>query len=222
MKKQLVFKKNVTLIERTHFILLILIRVSLIVAIVSSIYNFSWAVLFVSVFTFVLTFLPYFYERKYKIDIPIELELITVIFIYASLFLGEIRNYYTFFWWWDVVLHAGAAVALGFIGFMILFVLHRGDKIRASPRAIAVFSFFFAVGIGALWEIFEFFVDSSFGLNMQRSGLRDTMWDLIIDSVGALVVSLCGYFYLKRGEFLIVDKIIKRFVMDNPELFEKR
>ena len=168
MKKGFVFRKNAEMIERIHFALLTFIRITLIIAIVSAAYNLEWVVLFVSSLTFVLTFVPYAYEWKYKIDIPIELEIVTVLFIYASLFLGEIRNYYTAFWWWDVVLHAGAAVAIAFVGFMILFVLQKGGKFIASPRATALFSFFFALGIGALWEIFEFSMDGFLGLKMQK------------------------------------------------------
>lgn len=62
----------------------------------------------------------------------------------------------------------------------------------------------FALGVGALWEIFEFTMDSLFGMNMQKpmlgdpSGLTDTMWDLIVDATGALVISVLGWRYLKN------------------------
>ena len=76
--------------------------------------------------------------------------------------------------------------------------------------------------MGGIWEIFEFGMDSFFGLNMQKSGLVDTMWDLVVDTIGALVISLLGYFYLKRGDSLIFDRVIHRFVKRNPQLFKKR
>ena len=38
---------------------------------------------------------------------------------------------------------------------------------------------------------------------MQKSGLLDTMSDLIIDAAGAFVASMTGYFYLKAGDFFI-------------------
>lgn len=49
---------------------------------------------------------------------------------------------------------------------------------------------------------FEFTTDQVFGTNMQKpmfsdySGLTDTMWDLIIDTTGALIASISGYLYL--------------------------
>ena len=39
-------------------------------------------------------------------------------------------------------------------------------------------------------------MDILFGLSMQKSGVIDTMGDLIVDAIGAGA----GYWYLKRGE----------------------
>ncbi len=207
--------------EKINYILLSVIRLTLVIAILSAVYNFEWLTFFVAVLAFVFTYAPKWFEMKYNIDLPIELEIIAVLFIYASLFLGEIRGYYTRFWWWDAILHGTAAVALGFIGFIILYVLYKSHKIRAGATTIAVFSFFFSLGIGALWEIFEFAMDGFFGLNMQKSGLVDTMWDLITDAVGALIASLAGYFYIKNKKMFFVDRIIEKFSKDNPQLFTK-
>jgi hypothetical protein len=216
-RNQIVSK--VDFIERIHFIILIIIRVFLAIAIFSALYTQRWTVFFVSIVTFLLTYLPHLFEKKYDIDIPAEFEIVTILFIFATLFLGEVRGFYTRFWWWDVILHTGSAIAFGFIGFTILYILYRGDKIKASPIIIAIFSFFFALGIGSIWEIFEFSMDQVFDLNMQKNGLMDTMWDLIVDSLGALFASICGYLYMKKREVFIFDKMIKKFVDNNPSLF---
>jgi uncharacterized membrane protein YjdF len=97
-----------------------------------------------------------------------------------------------------------------------------------KPGFVAFFAFLFAVGIGALWEIFEFSMDKTFGTNMQKpmlgdpSGLTDTMWDLIVASVGALVISVFGYVYLKTGnKGSFIERWISAFVKLNPRLFKK-
>jgi len=81
------------------------------------------------------------------------------------------------------------------------------------------FFFFFAVAIGAVWEIFEFSRDQIFGFIMQKSGLIDTMWDLIVDSAGALIASISGYFYIKKREIFLFGKVFKRFESENPDFF---
>ena len=84
---------------------------------------------------------------------------------------------------------------------------------------------FRAVAVGALWEIFEFAVDRLFGTTMQKpmlgdaSGLTDTMWDLIVDTLGALVISVFGWWHMKRNQRSFVDVWIDRFIERNPRLF---
>ncbi len=207
--------------ERINIALITIIRATLLIAIVASVVNQNWLIVFVGVITFLLSFLPFVFEKSFRIDLPIEFELIIVIFIYASIFLGEAHGYYTLFWGWDLILHAGSALALGFVGFIMLYIMDKTSRIKAKPITIAMFSFCFALAIGALWEIFEFAMDQFFGLNMQKSGLLDTMGDLIISAVGALIASAVGFIYLKTGSAGLFSKIIIRFEKDNRHLFKK-
>jgi hypothetical protein len=208
--------------EKIHYWLTAAIQFTLVVAIVSSIYTQSWFALAMSVLTLALTFVPKMFEDKYDIRLPVEFEIVTVLFIYASIFLGEVQGYYTVYTWWDALLHGTSAIALGFVGFGILFILDRSSKIQASPSTLAVFTFAFAVAIGAVWEIFEFAVDQIFATNMQKSGLVDTMWDLIVDSIGALIAAVSGYFYLKKEKTFVVSGMLERFIKQNPRLFSKK
>src|SRR5690554_1499576 len=52
-----------------------------------------------------LTLVPSLVGRRFGVYIPPEFELLAILFIFASLFLGEVRGYYTRFWWWDALLH---------------------------------------------------------------------------------------------------------------------
>lgn len=215
-----VLKKGVG--EKIHFILINLVRLSLIASFFIGIYNFNWLPVFVSFLTLLLTFLPYLFEKKYKIELPIEFEILAVLFIYASIFLGEVHGFYTRFFWWDAILHLGSAVAFGFIGFTILYIMDRVTKVRANPSVLVFFAFCFAMALGGLWEIFEFAMDQTLGLNMQKSGLVDTMWDLITDAVGALFASVSGYLYLKGKENFLFNRLIKKFEEENRRLFRNK
>jgi hypothetical protein len=75
--------------------------------------------------------------------------------------------------------------------------------------------------IGVLWEVFEFGMDELFGLNMQKSGLADTMYDLIVDIFGAFLGAAGGFFYLKGRWFGGLAKLIHQFVETNQELFDE-
>lgn len=72
-------------------------------------------------------------------------------------------------------------------------------------------------------------MDSLLGMNMQKpmfgdhSGLTDTMWDLIVDAIGALVISVLGYGYLKTtDDSSFLERMIHRFIHSNPRLFKRR
>ncbi|MEX0916905.1 MAG: hypothetical protein WDZ90_00030 [Candidatus Paceibacterota bacterium] len=162
-----------------------------------ALYERSWLTAFITFLALGIVFSPYILGRNMQVHVPLEFELLLNIFIYSSIFLGEVRGFYTKFLWWDIVLHVGSGIALGFLGFLLLFSLYQSGRLDMKPSLIAFFSFCFALALGALWEIFEFMMDSLFGFNMQKGGLVDTMWDLIVDALGAFVVALSGYFYLR-------------------------
>ena len=209
---------------RVHKILTMVLQVMLVVGAIFAFFQERYLAGTATIGIIVITFLPVILGRRFQVNIPAEFELLAVIFIYASLFLGEIQGYYVRYWWWDTILHTGSGFLLGIIGFLLVFVLNekREIQLHMKPGFIALFAFMFAMGLGALWEIFEFAMDQIFGMNMQKSGLVDTMWDLIVDAVGALCICILGYGYLKKaGSQSFLIKWINAFIEKNPRLFQK-
>jgi len=171
-----------------------------------------------------ITFLPMILGQRFHVRIPHEFETLAVAFVYLSLFLGEVQGYYVRFWWWDIVLHTGSGFLLGVLGFLLVYVLNEKEDIELNlePKFIAFFAFLFAMGMGAIWEIFEFAMDQLFGMNMQKNGLVDTMWDLIVDGIGALIISILGWGFLKNSERdSFLEKWIDSFIEKNPRLFRR-
>jgi hypothetical protein len=191
-KESVLSKKNIYKLISSIIIL------TLTLAIIDSIIQKNWIVLFTSILTLILVLIPIFFHKKYPIKLSKGFEIIIVIFIYASIFLGEVKGFYEYFWWWDLVLHATSAIVFAFIGFTILFLMYSKQNIQAKPVILAIFAFTFAIAIGTIWEIFEFTMDQLFNLHMQKSGLIDTMIDLIVDVIGALFSSIITFFYFKK------------------------
>lgn len=194
----------------------------LLVGLVLSVLQGQW-VTAISVTGIVLvTLAPVVLGRRFRVFIPPEFEVLAIVFVFASLFLGEIRDYYTRFWWWDAVLHTASGFLLGILGFLLVHVLNEKEEIELHmrPAFVAFFAFMFAVGMGAIWEIFEFGMDQIFGMNMQKTGLVDTMWDLIVDTVGAAVIAVMGYGYLTTaGNESFLEQWIGGFIESNPRMF---
>jgi hypothetical protein len=167
--------------------------------------------------------LPGILEKKLQIEIPSSMIVLFVIFLYCAIFLGEVGNFYYNIKNWDTILHCFSGAMLGALGFSFITLLNKSERVpmNLSPIFVALFSFCFGVTLGVVWEIYEFTFDGLLGLNMQkfalqngtllfgRAALADTMKDLIVDGIGALVISAIGYISLryKKGW---VDKLLIR------------
>lgn len=155
--------------------------------------------------------LPSIISKKLKLQIPSNMYIIFMIFLYCAIFLGEVRNFYYNVPHWDTILHTFSGVMLGALGFSFISLLNNQKRIefKLTPLFISIFAFCFAVTLGALWEIYEFSFDGILGLNMQkfaledgtlligREALSDTMKDIIVDCIGAAVISFIGFISLK-------------------------
>lgn len=157
-------------------------------------------------------FLPDLVNRTLAIRIPTGMQIAYLGFLYAAIYLGEVRNFYFRIPHWDAVLHFFSGAMLGALGFHLVRLLNDSERprISLSPGFVAFFAFCFALASGAVWEIYEFTIDGLFGTNMQkfmtdtgellngRHALTDTMQDLIVDAVAALTVTVIGYLSLRR------------------------
>ncbi len=189
-------------------------------ATVSAVATQHWSNVFVIVTAFFLTLLPAIYSERFRIHLPLSFLAAISLFVFATLFLGEIFDFYNRFWWWDVLLHGASAVGFGIIGFLFVFYLFQGDKYAAPPWALALIAFCFAVSIGAVWEVFEFLMDQVFGMNMQKSGLGDTMGDIVVDVVGASFGAVSGFLWIK-GQTSGLAGMIDEFIALNKAGYRK-
>lgn len=198
-----------------------IIWVILLGALLLSIVTLQWSLTFFAAQTLVFSLAPAIFSERFNVKLPIFFFTFVVVFLFATTFLGEQFDFYERFWWWDLVLHGSSAVGFGLIGVIYVLMLFQGDRYAAPPLALAVIAFCFAITIGVGWEIYEFGMDLLFGLNMQKSGLIDTMTDMIINAVGASVGAAAGYRYLTGRSFGGLSGLIDEFVRQNRRYFRK-
>lgn len=210
-----------------YLALTLLLQAILGVGLVLFIWRGNWENVFLTVFVIVLTLVPAFLRREYRIYIPPEFQLIAAAFVFLSLFLGSATDFYYKLWWWDIVLHTSSGFLLGIVGYLALFVLNGSDKLPKGIRPIFVCTFgvMFAVSLGVVWEIIEFAIDEFFpSVNMQsrETGVVDTMEDLIVDLIGAIIVAVGGWIYYKTGRHSFLADGVNAFLARNKRLFAKR
>lgn len=163
----------------------------------------------------VVMFLPSIVQKRWNLAIPNYMYILFFIFLYCAVYLGEVRNFYYLVPHWDTILHTFSGVMLGALGFTLVEIFNSAERvpINLSPFFVAFFAFCFALAAGAVWEIYEFSLDGLMGMNMQKYALADgtlrigrdavcdTMKDIIVDALGALIMSVVGYIMLKRGKW---------------------
>jgi VanZ family protein len=188
-----------------------------------SLYSKNFEFIVCAIITFALSFGPSVFEARQRIAIPDILEIVIVLFIYAGIYLSSRFNLYYTYSWWDDLLHTLSGVIIGFIGFMVIYKINYKYSMDISPVLVALFSFTFAVTMGVVWEIFEFTCDALLGsahqkwdlpdtekllgMPYQGSGLRDTMSDLIVDSIGAFITSIITYHLYKNQRAATLEKM---------------
>jgi len=174
------------------------------------------------VLAIILLFIPVFMRTRLKFQAPAFLQIIVTVFIIAHCVLGEIYRWYDYIPLYDKILHITAGAVIAILGFSIVYGFSKDEagRMKLSPFFIALFSFCFALALLAIWEIFEYSMDSIFGWNMQRymnefteteidgviywitsnpqGGLVDTMEDIIVGVIGAAVFSVIGGLWVKK------------------------
>ncbi len=159
------------------FLVYVLLRIIVVAAMTISCIRGNYENLFYCGLALVLFLLPAVFEKNFGIDIPGVLEGIILFFIFASVVLGEMGNYYTRFPLWDTILHTLNGFLCAAVGFGLVDILHRTNRenFKLSPFFLALVAFCFSMTIGVLWEFFECGMDVFFGKDMQK--------DMVISSV---------------------------------------
>ena len=263
-KKTMKKKRNVAVVYW-------LLRLSVIAIMVAQFFNHNFENVFLCMLTLVLLLMPTIMERRLKIDLPNALEIIIMLFIYAAEIMGEIHAFYTTYHGWDTMLHTMNGFLCAAIGFCLVDLFDRSEKISLSlsPKYMAIVAFCFSMTVGVLWEFFECAMDQLLFLDMQKDtvvntistvmldptggnkpqiirgitdvilvtdqgeislglggyldiGLLDTMKDLFVNFIGAVVFSIVGYFYVKgRGKGKFAKNFIPQVLEESAEAEEE-
>jgi len=177
--------------------------------------------------TLVYMALPKLVQEQMGVVVDPRLVIVVTLFIFAGTFLGQALSFFDRFFWWDTMLHAISGVILGLLAFALTSALNtsKRTKVTLNPFYVALFSFTFAVAIGGLWEIGEYLMDWIFkttmqcwnddpslyftGNDYQGAAIIDSMEDMIVSTIGAIIVSGIGFFYLSSGRSFMEAKKLR-------------
>lgn len=146
------------------------------------------------ILTIILTFYDVFVEKILKIKLENNLKISIILFIFSAQCLGTALGFYGKFLCWDTMLHTLSGVIFFFVGETVIKQLNNtlADS-NINKKTIIAFGVCFSLATGVVWELFEFFVDTFLGQNMQvakgfvgQDAIKDTMIDLISVTLGTV------------------------------------
>ena len=172
--------------HRSSFIVYFTLRILVIVMMILQLLNRNYENVFLCALTLVLLIMPSLVQITFKVELPTTLEIIILIFIFAAEILGEISEFYLVFPFWDSVLHTLNGFLAAAIGFSMVDLLNRSEKImfNLSPLFMAIVVFCFSMTIGVVWEFFEFMMDQVIGYDMQKDTIIHTIRSVTLDPAG--------------------------------------
>lgn len=135
--------------------------------------------------------------------------IITLIFIFISMYLANVWDFYAIDNY-DKFLHFISGILIGFLGLVVYIYLSNGNiNNEMKPITIFIFPLIFSIAIAGVWEIWEFSTDQVFGLTAQWN-LEDTMWDIILGSLGGGISSLLIYYSNKSKKIRAIQRLINK------------
>lgn len=172
--------------HRSSFIVYFTLRILVIVMMILQLLNRNYENVFLCALTLVLLIMPSLVQITFKVELPTTLEIIILIFIFAAEILGEISEFYLVFPFWDSVLHTLNGFLAAAIGFSMVDLLNRSEKImfNLSPLFMAIVAFCFSMTMGVVWEFFEFMMDQVIGYDMQKDTIIHTIRSVTLDPAG--------------------------------------
>jgi uncharacterized membrane protein YjdF len=127
--------------------------------------------------------------------------------------------------WYDQFAHGVSGALVAGVGYALVRTIETNyDTVDLPSKLRFVFIVVFAVSFGVAWEVAEFTVEQVAGggggdAMLVQYGLFDTVWDLVFDLFGGLVVAIWGTGYFD-GLRSIIDRYVdgtERGAVDGPE-----
>jgi len=172
--------------HRSSFIVYFTLRALVIATMILQILNRNYENVFLCALTLLLLIMPSLMQITFRVELPTTLEIIILIFIFAAEILGEIREFYLIFPFWDTALHTLNGFLAAAIGFSLVDLLNRSERtvFNLSPLFTAIVAFCFSMTIGVVWEFFEFGMDQLAGFDMQKDTVIHVIRSVTLDPAG--------------------------------------
>jgi len=140
--------------------------------------------------------IPRMMHKTWRFDVPKSISIFIILYSVCSLILGDGLDLNGRIGWWDelVLMETGLLLPL-----ILLWQIHVAmhlwsDYIRLDKRLIALIIVFFSVGMGACWEVIEYFYFTLFDPDYITTNpvYADAMTDILLLLFCASLIAIYG------------------------------
>ncbi len=171
----------------------------------------NWTVGVLTLLALAAILFPKVMTRKLVIHIPLEVEILLFLMVILQLVVGESLGFYAHIPYYDKLVHYMLPFFVGVVAFLIYYTMYQTGRIKTSTGAAVLIIILITLGVGALWEIIEYFSDifiypyvpnwHHFQGNLVEDPWRDTMNDLVTDFLGGIFGSILCLWFLEKSRF---------------------
>jgi hypothetical protein len=190
-----------------------LVKIILIFSLFYSVYFHLWQILIADIFLLLLIYFPNILKQNYHVHIPREFELVLLIFVIITFFLGSLRGF---------VIQLFFGIAIGFIGFTIMLILFSNSKFKTNYSLIILFSFSISLAFGLLAEMSKYYLKLYFNYQFLESDYHYSMMNLTLVGLGSIFSSILGFLYMKGLKLNPMKNMVIKFKKKNPNFFIER
>ncbi|MDP7265215.1 MAG: ATP-binding protein, partial [Candidatus Thermoplasmatota archaeon] len=196
--------------NKIYLVFIWVIRLILLASAVMETQTGRWHIFFIDLFAFVLTFLPLGIRLALKISFPRAFE--TGIYV-SILLMVTIEKFME-----GNLVFVFLGFLLAIVGFTLMYVMYYHKRPGAVNFMVVLFSFCFSVSLGAVWEVFHYFMTDILKVRLEGFFHDYSPLGLVLIMIGAGTSSVIGYIYLKFSRKYFIQKVLSNFLKKNPNL----
>jgi hypothetical protein len=171
----------------------------------TSVYSFHigyYAGTFFGLVALGLSLIPTLVRWKVHIVVPWEITFLIALALFLHIGGYSYHWYLDLYPYYDKFTHLVSSMTIALLGFLaVLIIMRVSNGLEFERWHIFFFIVIFTLAFGAIWEIWEFTLDTLAGAYLTKPlqhSNTDTMIDLITDFFGGMIIAILGTFYLKK------------------------
>ena len=180
----------------------------------------GWESIFCWIFSHLWDFFQVLGNGSFIEEVPPIAQTALNAIIFIGIVFGSYLGFFDRFMWFDEFMHILSGLACAVFGYDFAVIIQR-KKGKCATTLAAMFAIMFALSIAVGWEFYEFLMDTLHGTNLQLAkfgeetamfdiskyrgeygylGLVDTMTDMMMNTIGALVGMIFMIIYRKKKQ----------------------